>query len=63
MPLSLAAVIAFALSPAVSWLARRRIPRTAAVAIVLTIFVGVSLWGATTFSTQILGLTASLGGY
>jgi predicted PurR-regulated permease PerM len=63
MPLSLAAVLAFALAPAVAWLAKHKIPRTGAVAIVLTILVGASLWGATIFSSQVLSLTASLSSY
>lgn len=63
MPLSLAGVLAFALAPAVSWLARRKVPRSAAVAIVLLTLVGAGIWGATIFSAQILSLTTSLAGY
>ncbi|MGE5368733.1 MAG: AI-2E family transporter [Chloroflexota bacterium] len=63
MPLSLAAVIAFALAPPVSWLARFNIPRAIAVSVVLLTVIAAGLWGATVFSTQILSLTASLATY
>ena len=63
MPLALAAVVAFALAPAVSWLARFKIPRAIAVSIVILTLVGAGLWGATVFSTQVLSLTADLATY
>ncbi|MGJ0507309.1 MAG: AI-2E family transporter [Methylocystis sp.] len=63
MPLSLAAVIAFMLSPAVAWLARRGAPRAVAMAVVLCAFVGAALLSATVFSSQIISLTGSLSTY
>jgi predicted PurR-regulated permease PerM len=63
MPLSLAAVIAFMLSPAVAWLARRGAPRLVAIALVLSRFIGGALFSATLFSSQIVSLTGSLATY
>lgn len=40
IPVALASLLALALDPAVNWLHRRRLPRTAAVALVLTLAVG-----------------------
>ncbi len=63
MPLSLAAVIAFMLSPAVGWLARRGAPRSVAIVLALATFVGAALFAATVFSSQIINLTGSLATY
>ncbi len=63
MPLSLAAVIAFMLSPAVAWLAKRGAPRLVAIVIVLSTFVGAAAFAGALFSSQIVSLTGSLSTY
>ncbi len=63
MPLSLAAVVAFMLSPAVAWLARRGAPRPVAILLVISTFVGAALFAAAVFSSQMIGLTGSLATY
>ncbi|WP_363350221.1 AI-2E family transporter [Methylocystis echinoides] len=63
MPLSLAAVVAFMLSPAVAWLARFGLPRLLAIVLALSTLVGATLFAATVFSSQIISLTGSLATY
>ncbi len=63
MPLSLAAVVAFMLSPAVAFLAKLGAPRVLAIVLVLFACVGATLFAATSFSSQIVSLTGSLATY
>lgn len=63
MPLALAAVLAFMLMPIVGFLTRLRAPRPAAVAVVMSAFLGVTLFGSAVFSAQVIELTASLATY
>lgn len=54
IPLALAALLAFALDPAVNWLQRRRLPRGLAVGVVMTMAVA-GLLGATAVATVQVG--------
>jgi len=63
IPLSLAAILAFVLSPLVYRLTRLRVPHGAAVGLVLAVCLSLAFVGSGVFSRQILTLTASLGTY
>ena len=63
MPLSLAAILAFVLTPLVHRLTRLRVPHGAAVGLVLAACLSLAFVGSGVFSRQILTLTASLGTY
>ena len=63
MPLSLAAMCAFMLTPVVDLLGRARIPRSVAVALVLLGTIGVAAAGSAVFSSQVVSLASKLGDY
>ncbi len=63
IPLTLAAILCFILSPVVDALMRRRIPQTVAILLVLGTTTGLVGVASYAMSTQLLGLTASLPQY
>lgn len=63
IPLTLAAILCFVLSPAVDAIMRRRVPQTVAVLLVLGATTGVIGLASYAMSAQLLNLTASLPQY
>jgi len=63
IPFALATVLAFILAPIVRYLVGHRVPRGAAVGLVVLTLVAVLIAGSVMFSGQLLSLTASLAGY
>ncbi len=63
MPFALAALFAFILSPIVAFLVRVRVPRPAAVSLVLAASIGIALVASAMFTSQVIELTDSLSTY
>ena len=63
LPMALATILAFILSPIIAWLVNRRIPRSAAVTAVIVTMVAVVAISSFAFSRQLLSLTAGLTTY
>lgn len=63
LPLALAVIIAFMMSPIVGWLVARRIPHALAVGLTMAVVVLGSMAAAGTLSAQLLSLTADLENY
>src|SRR5262245_55872165 len=63
IPLALSAILAFILSPIVTWLCVRRVPRSLAASLVISTIVVTVIVASVMFSAQLLSLTASLTSY
>lgn len=63
IPLTLAMVLAFILSPVVGWIAKMRVPRALAVTFVMLLLIAVVAGFTAVVSAQLISLTAGIGSY
>ncbi|MEQ1653661.1 MAG: AI-2E family transporter, partial [Hyphomicrobium sp.] len=63
IPLTLAMVLAFILSPVVGWIAKMRVPRALAVAFVMLLLIAAVAGFTAVVSAQLISLTAGIGSY
>ena len=63
IPMALATILAFILSPIVAWLTTRKLPRSVAVTAVVVTLIAVVATSTFAFSRQLLSLTAGLATY